>query len=157
MPWIVPPDQSIYQAFGVGGRFWGPNDGAWLMGAPAVMPHYSAMIAALYPQETTAMWTWLINEGPFSPLNNVESLMFPASSDCDPEDVQWNQLKGSWNLALQSLGWGNYLAQRQGQTPATWMTTLQNGFVNEGYGVLVPNGIKENYLPVEMNRYSSCP
>jgi hypothetical protein len=52
---------QIYQAFGVGGRFSPANDGSALLGAPVVAPHYSAMIASLYPQEAIAMWSWLIN------------------------------------------------------------------------------------------------
>lgn len=146
-PSAVPPGQSVYQAFGPGGRFAGSNDGAWLLGAPVVVPHYAAMIASLRPAEALTMWTWLINEGPFSPLNNVESVMFPADAPCDPETIQWNQLKGSWNLALQTLGWGNYLVQREGLAPATWLATMQNDFLAEGYGALVPGGIKETYVP----------
>ena len=49
------------------------------------------------------MWDWLIQYGHFSPLNNVESLMFPAGAACDADGVVWNRLKGSWNLALQTL------------------------------------------------------
>jgi hypothetical protein len=150
VPEIVLP-WEIYQAFGVGGRFAEPNDGAKLFDARAVTPHYSAMIATLYPQEATAMWAWLINQASFSPLNNIESLMFPVNSDCAPEDVRWNHLKGSWNLALQTLGWGNYLVQRNGQTPATWLATMQNAFVKQGYGVLVPGGIRETYLSIIKN------
>lgn len=142
-PWAIPPG-DIYQAFGVGGRFTDPNDGSWLLGAPVVTPHYAAMIAALRPGEAIDMWTWLIDETPFSPLNNVESLMFPAGSSCDPEDLEWNHLKGSWNLALQTLGLGNYLVQRNGETPVTWQTTYQNAFIRHGYSILVP----KIYLPI---------
>ena len=94
------------------------------------------------------MWRWLIDAGRFTPLNNVESLMFPLDSSCDPEEVEWNHLKGSWNLALQTLGWGNYLAQREGRAPLTWLATMQNAFLRHGYSVLVPGGIKEVYLPL---------
>ena len=77
--------------------------------APVVTPHYAAMIAALRPKEASVLWTWLINETPFSPLNNVESLMFMSGSNCKTEGIEWNHLKGSWNLALQTLGLGNYV------------------------------------------------
>ena len=136
-PWAVG---STYQAFGVGGRFSDPNDGNALLGTSVVTPHYSAMIASLRPEEAIAMWTWLIDETPFSPLNNVESIMFPSDTGCNPEEAQWNHLKGSWNLALQTLGWGNYLLQRAGQHPIIWQATTQNLFLQGGYSVLVPNG-----------------
>ncbi len=45
------PQASIYQAFGVGGRFTPANDGAPLFGAPVVVPHYAALIASLRPDE----------------------------------------------------------------------------------------------------------
>jgi hypothetical protein len=139
---------QIYQAFGVGGQFSPPNDGSALLGMPVVAPHYSAMVASLRPSETISMWNWLINQGPFSPLNNVESLMFPTGSTCDASDTEWNQLKGSWNLALQTLGWGRYLAQQWGQTPVLWKATIGNTFLRNGYKLLVPNGLSPVYLPV---------
>ena len=131
---------SIYQAFSVGGRFASPNDGSVLLGAPAVVPHYAAMIASLRPQEAVEMWDWLINAGPFAPLTNVESLMFPASSGCDSAAIVWNQLKGSWNLSLQTLGWGRYLAERDGQVPILWQATIANPLLSKGYLLLAPNG-----------------
>jgi len=127
---------QIYQAFGVGGRFSPTNDGSALFGAPVVTPHYLAMVASLYPQEAIAIWSWLINQGHFSPLNNVESLMFPTGSNCGVENMEWNDLKGSWNLALQTLGWGRYLAQRRGQTPILWQVVTANAFLQAGYRLL---------------------
>lgn len=82
------------------------------------------------------MWDWLIQNGLLSPLNNVESLMFPANARCDSAGVVWNQLKGSWNLALQTLGWGRYLAEQSGQIPILWQATLANSFLREGYNLL---------------------
>ena len=81
-PSRVPPG-SIYQAFGVGGRDPNANDGSTLLGAPVVIPHDAALIASLRPDEATRMWDWLIQYGHFSPLNNVESLMFPVGAACD--------------------------------------------------------------------------
>jgi hypothetical protein len=132
------PQGSIYQAFGVGGRFASANDGATLLGAPVVVPHYAAMIASLRPQEAIKMWGWLIDDGYFSPLNNVESLLFPSNSGCDSTALVWNQLKGSWNLSLQTLGWGRYVAERDGQVPILWQATTANPLLRKGYLLLVP-------------------
>ena len=129
---------SDYQAFGVGGRPDPANDGSALLGAPVVVPHYSAMIASLRPQETIGMWEWLIKHGYFSPLNNVESLMFPGKSDCDADSIVWNHLKGSWNLALQTLGWGRYLAERRGEPPILWQAVKVNPFLREAHYLLSP-------------------
>lgn len=134
-PSRVPPG-SIYQAFGVGGRDPRPNDGAALLGAPVVTPHYAALIASLRPEEAIRMWEWLIEHGFFTPLNNVESLMFPPGAPCDPDRVVWNHMKGSWNLALQTLGWGRYLAERQGLEPVLWRAATENRLLRGGYCLL---------------------
>jgi hypothetical protein len=139
---------QIYQPFGAGGRFSPPNDGSALLGAPVVAPHYSAMIASLHPAQATSMWDWLIDQGAFSPLNNVESLLFPPGSDCTPDAAQWNQLKGSWNLALQTLGWGRYLAQRAGEQPILWQTVYTHPFLRAGYNQLAPGAMTSLYLPL---------
>jgi hypothetical protein len=128
--------ENIYQAFGVGGRFTPTNDGSVSTGALAVAPHYSAMAASLLPAESIAMWDWLIRQGYFSPLNNVESLAFPADSGCDPAKVEVNQLKGSWNLAMQTLGWGRYLAERAKQTPILWQALDSDAFLRRGYSIM---------------------
>jgi len=131
------PKESIYQALGVGGRFTAANDGSTLpAGAPVVMPHYSAMIATLRPATTIEMWKWLINEGHFSPLNNVESMMFQGGSSCDGSAVTLNQLKGSWNLALQTLGWGRYLELESGKGFVLWQAAKQNQLIQQGYKLL---------------------
>jgi hypothetical protein len=135
------PQNGIYQAFGIGGAFASVNDGSAL-GSPVVTPHYSAMVASLRPEETIEMWDWLITNGHFSPLNNVESLMFPTGTNCDPTTVIWNQLKGSWNLSLQTLGWGRYLAERDGQTPVLWQAVTTNSLLKRGYQILAPDGVK---------------
>jgi hypothetical protein len=134
------PQASIYQACGVGGRFASPNDGSALLGAPVVVPHYAAMMASLRPNEAIEMWDWLTDNGYFSPLTNVESLIFPASSGCDSAEPIWNQLKGSWNLSLQTLGWGRYLAERDGQVPILWQATTANPLFSKGYLLLAPSG-----------------
>jgi hypothetical protein len=137
-PSLVPPE-AVYQAFGVGGQSSSPNDGISLFGAPVVVPHYAGLIASLRPEEALAMWDWLMEGGYFSPLNNVESLMFRADSACGTDEVVWNHLKGSWNLSLQALGWGRYLAERTGLEPILWQATAANPLVRRGYLVLVPS------------------
>jgi hypothetical protein len=134
------PGGSVYQAFGVGGRFAPPNDGAALLGAPAVVPHYAAAIALLSSQEAVEMWDWLIDSGRFTPLNNVESLMFPADAGCDSSALVWNHVKGSWNLSLQTLGWGRYLAERDGRVPALCQAARTNPVLRQGHLLLAPGG-----------------
>jgi len=127
------PQQQIYQAFGVGGQFSPANDGKALLGTAVIVPHYLAMTAYRHPQEALEVWDWLINAGYFSPLNNVESLQAPPSSDCAALDLVWNHLKGSWNLSLQTLGWGRYLAERNKQVPVLWAATATNPLLQKGY------------------------
>ncbi|MCU0509404.1 MAG: hypothetical protein MUC34_13630 [Anaerolineae bacterium] len=131
---------AIYQAFGVGGRFAGPNDGSSLWGAPVVVPHYAAMVASLRPQEATAMWDRLMRDGFFTPLTNVESIFVADEASCAPDAMTWNSLKGSWNLALQTLGWGRFLAQRRGEPPVLWRAVERNAFLGAGYALLAPDG-----------------
>lgn len=130
---------NIYQAYGIGGAFAPINDGSAL-GEPVVVPHYSAMTASLRPEAAIRMWDWLITNGYFSPLTNVESLAFQDNQNCDPQSVDWNQLKGSWNLSLQTLGWGCYLAERDGKVPALWQAETTNPLLQKGYDLLAPNG-----------------
>lgn len=141
---------EIYQAFGVGGQFSPPNDGSSLLGAPVVIPHYWALIASIYPESATRMWDWLIDEGPMSPLSNVESLLFPADASCVSDNVHWNALKGSWNLSLQTLGWGRYLAERQGKTSVLWKAANSSLFLRAGYErmTMVPVAVVHIQEPV---------
>ncbi|MFZ1466039.1 MAG: hypothetical protein WAV60_18490 [Anaerolineae bacterium] len=134
------PD-GTYLTLGVGGKDRPPETGAETLGAPAITPHYAGLIASLRPAEATEiMWNWLIANGLSTPLNNVESLMFPPGAPCDSSGVVWSHGKLSWNLALQTLGWGRYLAQRQEQVPVLWQATLKNSMLQEGYRLLAPNG-----------------
>lgn len=140
---VIP--SNIYQPFGVGGQFTPPVTGTTLLGAPVVAPHYSAMVALYRPQESRAMWSWLIDNDLFTPLNNVESLMFPADAvSCSADEVVWNELKGSWNLALQTLGWGRYLAREQGEAPILWQAMQDNDFLANGYDLVAHQCV---YLP----------
>ncbi|MCB9421307.1 MAG: hypothetical protein H6667_16005 [Ardenticatenaceae bacterium] len=138
---------QIYQPFGIGGQFSAPSDGVSLLGAPVAVPHYSAMAAPLTSTAAISMWVWLIDEGPFSPLNNIESLMFPAdATSCSADELVWNELKGSWNLTLQALGWGRYLAQQRGETPVLWQAMRDNPFLTNGYALIGQEC--HNFLPV---------
>ena len=134
-PWTVTPN-AIYQAFGVGGQHAPAFDGSPLLGAPVVVPHYSAMIPTLQPTNVLTVWHWLINDGPFSPLNNIESLLYKEGTGCGATDMQWNHLKGSWNLVLQTLGWGNYLAIRAGEEPILWQMGQEDTALGHGYDLL---------------------
>jgi len=136
-PSLVTPG-DIYQAFGVGGRFAPANDGSNLFGSPVVIPHYAALAASLQPKKSLQLWDWLIDNGYFSPLNNAESLMFPANSNCEANSVVWNHLKGSWNLSLQTLGWGHYLAERAGQVPVLWQAGQKVPILRAGSALLSP-------------------
>ncbi len=148
---VSPP--SIYQAFGVGGRS-NANDGSAVFGAPVVVPHYAAMIASLRPKEATRMWAWLIDQGFFTPLTNVESLSFPANSTCDPSEVSWNDLKGSWNLALQTLGWGRYVAEQRGLVPIFSNPGMTDYFVWGANKQLIPTSSAAAATPPLTSRAS---
>jgi hypothetical protein len=94
-----------YQAFGVGGEA-PANDGTSSSGHAVVVPHYIGLSALLRPQQAITAWQEVEELG-FSPLNNIESLMFTDQATCG--GLVLNTLKGSLNLALQALGWGRYL------------------------------------------------
>ncbi len=136
----VPSSASttgIYQAYGLGGRFAAPNDGTSQSDSAVVVPHYAALVASLFPQDATRLWDWLIAQGYFTPLTNVESIALDPV--CVASRLHWNSLKGSWNMALQTLGWGRYLASRAGQIPLVWQATTTNAFFRRGYQLLVSN------------------
>ena len=98
--------EQVYQAFGVGGRSSPVNDGSRLLGAPVVVPHYAALIASLRPDEAIRMWDWLIQYGHFSPLNNVESLMFPAGAACDSRRGRVEPAEGVVEPVFADVGLG---------------------------------------------------
>jgi hypothetical protein len=93
---------AIYQAYGMGGRYSGPNDGAHKI----VAPHYLGMVSALAPAASSNMWARLKSMGLVSPMNMVESLAINRQTGAI-ETV--NFLKGSWNLGLFCEGW--FMAQ----------------------------------------------
>jgi hypothetical protein len=137
---VITP--TIYQPFGVGGEI-PANDGAGLLGHAVLAPHYPAMVSVLRPQEATLFWTWLEEQRLFTPLNNVESLMFVDEPACNT--IVWNSLKGSWNLGLQTLGWGNYLLQNDNPLyQAVW----SNDLLRHAYGLMVCPAGCQLYLPL---------
>jgi hypothetical protein len=131
------PD-GAYLTLGVGGSDQPPETGVERLGAPAITPHYAGMIASLRPEAAIPMWDWLIANGLFTPLNNVESLLFPPGAPCNRSGVVWNHIKLSWNLALQTLGWGRHLAERQGLEPVLWRAATENPLLRQGYCLLAP-------------------
>lgn len=127
---------GAYLTLGVGGSDRRPETGFGTLGAPVITPHHAGLIASLRPDEASAMWEWLITNDLFTPLNNVESLMFPPGAPCDRSGAVWNHSTLSWNLALQTLGWGRHLAERQGQTPILWQAATENPLLRAGYCLL---------------------
>jgi hypothetical protein len=121
------PNTQLYQAFGVGGEI-APNDGTGILGHAVVIPHYAGLASPLYSDESAVLWSWLEERNLFTPLNNVESLMFVDEPIC--EQVVWNSMKGSWNLSLQTLGLGNFLA---GGSHPLYEAMWRNDLLNEGY------------------------
>lgn len=153
----VVPENEIYQEFRVGGQFAEPKAiitypvNGVIVTASVVAPHYSAMIASIRPDEAKTVWKWLIDEGLFTPLNNVETFMFVEEPPAYVAGPIWNSLKGSWNLALQTLGWGRYLAQEQNQPPILWQASQENEFLAKGYDLLTDDCYV--YLPILLKDY----
>jgi hypothetical protein len=58
--------------------------------------------------------------------------------------IVWNSLKGSWNLGLQTLGWGNYLLRDDNPLyQAMW----HNSYLRRAYKTLTCPPECELYLP----------
>jgi hypothetical protein len=123
---------QIYQAFDVGGEI-PPNDGAALLGHAVVVPHHGGLVASLRPAQAAAFWQSIESKGLFTPLNNVESPMFLDEPACGV--VGWNALKGTWNLGLQTLGWGLLLA---GDGNPLYAAAQSNNRLRHAYLVLCP-------------------
>ena len=128
-PWMVSRD-AIYQPFGTGGSV-AANDGTSVLGRPVIVPHASAMLAAVRPADAERVWRVLFDVGVMTPLTNVESAVAGPSGAC--ENVFMNRLRGSLNLALQALGWGRYLTRDE---PLLQRAILQNEFTARGYQLM---------------------
>jgi hypothetical protein len=145
----LTPTNQVYQAFGIGGEspsggIIPPNDGTnldWL-GHAVIVPHYAALIASLRLTQVFIFWEWLETRELFTPLNNVESLMFIDEPTC--EQIIWNALKGSWNLSLQTLGWGRLLA---GSDNLLYQSVQANDMLRNGYNIMRGPTCR-NFLPV---------
>jgi hypothetical protein len=93
------------------------------------------MIAALRPNQATTVWDWLLGRQLVTPLNNVESLALSGAPAC--QQLIWNSLKGSWNLGLQTLGWGRLLV---GPSNPLYDAMRNNALLSRGYATLVGGG-----------------
>jgi hypothetical protein len=138
---------DTYRAFGVGGVI-SPTDGIDLFGHAVIVPHYAALIASLRPAEAVAFWEWIEAKGLFTPLNNVESFMLVDEPAC--KHLVWNALKGSWNLSLQTLGWGRLLA---GDNHPLFAAVWSNHALRRGYTVMWKPAYR-TFLPVILRRSS---
>ncbi|MCB0168877.1 MAG: hypothetical protein KDI79_31910, partial [Anaerolineae bacterium] len=134
----IVASSQIYQAFGVGGEI-PPNDGSTLLGYPVIIPHYAAMVASLQPTQTMAFWQWLETKRLFTALNNTESLMITTD-----EQIVWNALKGSWNLSLQTLGWGRLLA---GSDHPLYQSLWDVALLRQGY-IWMRGPTCKSYFPI---------
>lgn len=85
------------------------------LGHAVIVPHYAGVIASLRPTQAISLWNWLEEHKLLTPLNNAESLMVTEEpTNCNQitgNQIAWNARKGSWELGLQTLGWGRYLAR----------------------------------------------
>lgn len=135
-PWTVQEDK-VYGAWGVGG-YSPANDGSALVGYPILAPHYAALISPEHPSEFEGVFTFLIGNGIFTPLNNVESFGLDEN-----EQVRWNSLKGSWNLSLQTLGLGRLLSGGR-YRPYTALTL--NVLLSAGYKALHTDTLPANVV-----------
>ncbi|MCP5094064.1 MAG: hypothetical protein GY943_00775, partial [Chloroflexi bacterium] len=102
------PASAIYQAFGIGGNILANDNANGQLQDSIITPHYAGLSASAKPNAAIDLWQWLISGGIFTPLNNVESYAISTASSCTT--TSWNALKGSWNLSLQTLGWGRHLS-----------------------------------------------
>ena len=121
------------------------------LGHAVIVPHYTGIIASLRPTQAITMWNWLEGEGLFTPLNNAESFMFTdeLTSTDGPTCTQivWNSRKGSWEIALQTLGWGRYLT---GNNNAIYQGVMANDMLQQGYMVMKGHHF---YLPLALKNY----
>jgi uncharacterized repeat protein (TIGR01451 family) len=133
---VTYPHTQTYQTFGVGGTI-SATDGITLLGHAVIVPHYAAMIASLHPDEASAFWGWIETKTLFTPLNDVESFMFDDDKPTPTcQQVVWNDLKGSWNLSLQTLGWGRLLA---GSDNPLYQGMRANDMLKRGYLSMRPS------------------
>ena len=133
-PWTVG-EKQVYGAWGAGGQGTGSNDGSSLVGYPIVAPHYAGMVSAEHPSALDSVFGYLFSSLLFGPLTNVESLGVDSHGT-----VNWNSLKGSWNLGLLCLGVGRTLS---GANYAPYQSLRDNAFLYQGYQALMVSAVEE--------------
>ena len=136
VPNIQFQPQTNYIAYGVGGKYHGPEDG----NGEVIVLHYSAMISDIRIENVSHVWEILrggIEPRPeflkkkiiLSPLNNMESM----SVNKETGEIIVNHLKGSWNLALQAEGW----AMNNPDIKNELLDAIKNNdFLRRGYELL---------------------
>jgi hypothetical protein len=142
-PAAVSP-ATVYRPFGVGGLD-PPHDA--VDGRKVVVPHEAGLVASLRLGEAAAMWASLEGMGLLSPLNHVESLLFEDEPACG--SVVWNDMKGSWNLALQALGWGRALLGPDDPLP---LAASANAMLTAGYALVAPVIFRDGFEAAGMGR-----
>lgn len=128
VPWKVSARRR-YAAWGVGGHNGQKDDGTEVAGFPIYAPHYAAMIMNEEMAAET-MFCSLIENGYFTPLNNVEAISVDTNNV-----VHWNSLKGSWNLCLQALGAARAIRKHE-YVPYQWAKS--NSVLWQGFRKVFP-------------------
>lgn len=126
-PWTASASE-VYGAWGIGGHNGVANDGVTLVGYRIVAPHYAAMTAKEHPTESTTLFTWLMDNSFFTPLNNVESIG-------DDFGIVRNSIKGALNLSLQCLGVARTLYPDGQYMP--YQIIDGDSYLNNGYQLVV--------------------
>lgn len=137
-PWDVA-EKDVYQAFGVGGHNQTPIDGQNLVGYTVIAPHYAAMISLEHGNDFENVFGFLVQQGAFSPLNNVESFGIDTQGA-----FKFNGMKGSWNLSLQAMGVARALSERGNYLPYRMLEI--NDLLKMGYDKVMP--VKAVLTPV---------
>jgi hypothetical protein len=141
---LSPADKRTYREFGVCGEH-SCMDGTDSWGHAVIVPHYAGVIASLRPTRAISLWNWIETKGLFTPLNNPESLMFVDEPACG--QIVWNARKGSWELGLQTLGWGRLLV---GDNHPLYQAMWSNNVLRQGY--LVMRYAHRVFLPTVMKQ-----
>lgn len=100
------------------------------------------MVSKEHPEAAERLFEFLASQNMFSPLNNVEAIGI-AGTDVESigiaagaGEIKWRSLKGSWNLALQTLGAGRSLPAPD---DAPRLALAANAFLNNSYRALISN------------------
>jgi hypothetical protein len=122
------------------------------VGHAVIVPHYAGIIASLRPTRAISLWNWIETKGLFTPLNNAESFMFTdevtPTDESTCEQIVWNARKGSWEIGLQTLGWGRLLV---GDDNPLYQGFWANDVLRQGYEAMCDCYI---YLPLVLKNHS---